>query len=60
MVVMCVRLVRKFANRIDGVDISPYRVGQVLVLPCRQAALLIAEGWAEFIERRRRPRLRTS
>ena len=50
---MLVRLTRKLANRIDGVDISRYRVGDVIQLPFRAASLLIAEGWAELIERRR-------
>jgi hypothetical protein len=50
-----IRLTRKLADVIDGIDISPYRVGQVLNLPFRAATLLIAEGWAELIERRRCP-----
>jgi hypothetical protein len=53
---MVVRLTRKLANMIDGVDLSAYRVGQLLDLPWRDARLLLAEGWAEMIERRRGPR----
>jgi hypothetical protein len=41
---------------IDGVDLSAYRVGEVLHLPWRDARLLIAKHWAELIERRRLPR----
>jgi hypothetical protein len=54
--VMAVRLTRKLAEVIDGVDLSTSRVGQTLYLPWRDAWLLIAEGWAEMIERRQRPR----
>jgi hypothetical protein len=57
--VMMVRLTRKLADMIDGVDLSAYRVGEVLHLPWHAARLLIAEGWAEMIERRRHPRLQS-
>ena len=43
---MRVRLTRKLANEIDGVDVSHARVGDVLDLREPQAQLLIAEGWA--------------
>ena len=51
-----VRLTRKFAEEIDGVDLSAYTVGELLRLPWHAAALLLAEGWAELIERRQQPR----
>ena len=54
--VMAVRLTRKLADMIDGIDLSTATVGDVLHLPWNRAWLLIAEGWAEMIERRRRPR----
>ena len=60
MIVMLVRLTRKLADMVDGVDLSAYQVGQVLQLPWRDAWLLAAEGWGELIERRRRPRLQTA
>lgn len=44
--VLRVRLIRKLANRIDGVDISGYRVGDIVTVPLRDGQLLIAEGWA--------------
>ena len=53
---MVIRLTRKLADMIDGIDLSAYSVGQVLHLPWHDAWLLLAEGWAETIERRRRPR----
>ena len=54
---LAVRLTRKLADMVDGIDLSASRVGDVLYLPWRGACLLIAEGWAEMIERRYRPRV---
>src|SRR5215216_3426539 len=42
-----VRLTRKLADVIDDIDLSPYEVGECVELPWHQAALLMAEGWAE-------------
>ena len=53
---MRVRLVKKLAEQIDGIDLTRYRVGDFLILPQRASALLIAEGWAELAERRRSAR----
>ena len=50
---MKVRLIRKFAERIDGVSLEGVRVGDVLDLDEREARLLIAEDWATDRERRR-------
>jgi hypothetical protein len=44
---MQVLLTRKLAERIDGVDLSGWEVGQALEVPLREAQLLVAEGWAE-------------
>jgi len=43
---MRVKLIRKFAECIDGVDLSGSIVGDMLDLPRRAAWLLKAEGWA--------------
>lgn|SRR5688572_17449698 len=43
---MLIRLTRKLADCIDGVDLSHYSVGDVLDLPAWEARLLIAEAWA--------------
>ena len=48
-----VRLTHKYADVIDGVDLSRYRVGDTLELRGHDAGLLIAEGWAEPIAERR-------
>ena len=50
---MRVRLTRKLAERIDGVDLSTHRVGDVFDLPESEAQLLIAEKWGTAGERRR-------
>lgn len=49
---MRVRLVKKLAEQIDGIDLTSHRVGDFLLVSQRAAALLIAEGWAEPAERR--------
>jgi hypothetical protein len=49
---MRVRLTRKLAERIDGVDLSGRRVGDVLDLDPVEARLLVAETWATAHERR--------
>jgi len=44
---MHVRLTRKLAERVDGIDLAGHREGDVLELGQREAELLIAEGWAK-------------
>ena len=41
-----VRLVRKLAENIDGVDLLGRTVGDAFTLPRSEARLLVAEGWA--------------
>ena len=48
------RLIRKLAEMIDGVDLSRKAVGDTVSLGLREAQLLLAEGWAVPIERGRR------
>ena len=48
---MRVRLTRKLAQEIDGIDLSGHAVGDVIDLPASDANLLMAEEWA-FLERR--------
>ena len=43
---MKVRLVKKHAEMIDGIDLAGHSVGDLLDLPGRQARLLLAEEWA--------------
>lgn len=43
---MQIRLTRKLADFIDGIDLSHRGVGDLIDLPQYQAELLIAEGWA--------------
>ena len=49
-----VRLTRKYADMIDGVDLTEAHVGDQLELPQHDAEVLIAEGWAERSLHRRR------
>jgi hypothetical protein len=53
---VCLKLTRKLADKLDGINLCPYRVGQKLQLPWREAMILMAEGWAELVERRHHPR----
>ena len=44
--IMRVRLVKKLAEKIDGVDLSGHTVGSCLQVEERDGQLLVAEGWA--------------
>jgi hypothetical protein len=44
---MRIRLTRKLADYLDGIDLSEYRPGDVISMSTAQTRLLIAEGWAE-------------
>ena len=44
---MRVRLIRKFATNLNGVDLSLVKVGDVIYLPEKTALMLLEEGWAE-------------
>jgi len=44
---MRIKIVRKFANVLNGVDLSNIGVGDVVDLMPYQAKMLILEGWAE-------------
>ncbi len=46
---MRVRLKKKLASVMDGVDVSHVRAGDILRLPDADAELLISEGWAERV-----------
>ena len=45
-----VRLTKKLAEAIDGIDLSDRRVGDVVDLPTHDAQILLAEGWASPVE----------
>jgi len=51
--VRSVRLTRKYAEMIDGVDLADANVGDELRLSTHDADMLIAEGWAEPTSDRR-------
>jgi hypothetical protein len=45
---MKIRLTRKFADLINGIDLSKAHTGETLDLSPRDAEMLLAEGWAEY------------
>ena len=47
---MRVRLMRKLAEVVDGIDLSHCAEGDVIQLSERQARLLVAEMWAEPVD----------
>jgi hypothetical protein len=44
-----IRLTRKLAGRLNGIDVTNQQVGDIMELPDSAAAMLIAEGWAEAV-----------
>jgi hypothetical protein len=46
VVAMKVRLTRKHAEKIDGLDLRAHEPGDVLDLPPNDARLIVAEQWA--------------
>jgi hypothetical protein len=44
-----IRLIRKLASRLNGVDLSKFLVSDVLLVPESTAEMLIREGWAELV-----------
>jgi len=48
---MRVRILRKLANRVDGVDLTHCDVGEVVELPEPDGRLVIAEQWGAFARR---------
>ncbi len=44
-----IRLTRKLAGRLNGIDVSYVNVTDIMELPAAAAAMLIAEGWAEAV-----------
>lgn len=48
---MRVRLIRKLADTVDGIDLSHCTVGDLIDLAELQARIMIAERWAVFARR---------
>ena len=53
---VCVRLIRKLAETIDGIDLSGRSLGDTFPVPPTDARLLIAERWAVRVEADDEPR----
>ena len=47
---MRVKLIKKLALVLNGVDLTPYRVGEEFDCSERDGRMLILEEWAEFVE----------
>jgi hypothetical protein len=45
-----VRLTRKLASTLNGVDLSHLKVGDIFELPDAAARMMIAERWAEIFD----------
>ena len=43
-----IRLIRKLAAVLNGIDVSALRVGDTIELPDATAQMMIAERWAEL------------
>jgi hypothetical protein len=44
-----IRLVKKLARYLNGVDLTSLKVGECVNLPDSVARMLLAEGWAELV-----------
>lgn len=44
-----IRLIKKLAPIINGIDLSKVKVGDVIEVPNAVAQMLIREGWAEVV-----------
>lgn len=54
-IVVRIRLTRKLAGVLNGLDVSSLRVGDVIELPDSAARMMIAERWAEPVVEQRAP-----
>ena len=47
---MRVRLLKKLALFLNGIDLTSRNVGEIFDCPDEAARLLVLEGWAEFVD----------
>ena len=52
---MWIRLTRRLAGCIDGVNVSAHQVGDVFEVTRREGDLVVAEAWAVVVTQRARP-----
>ena len=50
LILLRVRLIKKFALRLNGVDLSHANVGECVEFPDEDARMLIDHGWAEVAD----------
>lgn len=46
---MYIRITKKLAQTLNGLDLRAFEVGEVVDLPHRFATMLMTEGWAEAV-----------
>lgn len=49
IVMIHIRLTRKLANMLNGIDLSKVSVGDILLVSESIATMLICEGWGELV-----------
>ena len=47
-----IRLTKKLARIVNGIDITSINVGDIVELPNAAAAMMVREGWAEVVSER--------
>jgi hypothetical protein len=47
--VTSIRLIKKLAAVLNGIDVSALKVGDIIDLPDTAARVMVAEGWAELL-----------
>ena len=47
---MRIRLIRKLSNVLNGLDLRPHQVGEIIDIGQAPADMLVAEGWAERVD----------
>jgi hypothetical protein len=47
-----IRLTRKLAATLNGLNVSKVSVGEVMNVSTSDAAMMVAEGWAESLDER--------
>ena len=45
-----VRLIKKLAPMLNGIDLSQVQAGDIIIVPEAVASILVREGWAELVK----------
>jgi hypothetical protein len=52
-----IKLIKKLALALDGIDLSPYHVGDEFACSQEEGHLLMLEGWAQHVDEEVAPRI---